>query len=109
MDWGVELTTKGARLFKKLDRPAQLALSQALDALVRELAAGIELPNVVSNVTKMVGIEPPEWRLRAGDYRARFYIEHRSAAGDFSTGNPPEMEGVVVVFKVGHRRDVYRD
>ncbi|MNS22289.1 hypothetical protein D3C72_540740 [compost metagenome] len=75
---------------------------------MRELNAGSELPNVTASVTKMVGIEPPEWRLRAGDYRARFYVEH----GVVESGEPEKMadlENVVVVFKVGHRREVYRD
>lgn len=86
----------------------QAALLEGLDGLLRELNTGSELPNVEANVTKMVGIEPAEWRLRTGDYRARFYVEQLAIEGG-ETDKVADTESVVVVFKVGHRREVYRD
>ena len=45
------------------------------------------------DVAKLRGIDPPEYRLRVGEYRVRFRY---GAAG--------ELE----LLRVGHRRDVYR-
>jgi hypothetical protein len=65
---------------------------------------GVEPPDLIANVTRMVGIDPPEWRLRVGDYRARFLVEKHP---NESEPAPSELHGVVVVFKVGHRSEIY--
>ena len=44
------------------------------------------------NIKRLQGIEPPEYRLRVGDYRARFHLE-----GD-----------TVRVLRVRNRREAYR-
>lgn len=44
------------------------------------------------NVKKLQGIDPPEYRLRVGDYRVRFY-------------NPEEA---IVILRVLHRKEAYR-
>jgi mRNA interferase RelE/StbE len=45
------------------------------------------------NVKKLKGIDPPEYRLRVGDYRVRF-----------------ELDGEIIirVFRVRNRREAYR-
>ena len=43
------------------------------------------------NVKRLHGIEPPEYRLRVGDYRARFHLD----------------EATVQVLRVRNRRDAY--
>jgi mRNA interferase RelE/StbE len=44
------------------------------------------------NVKKMKGVDPPEYRLRAGDYRVRF-----------------EMDGETIrILRVRNRREAYR-
>lgn len=44
------------------------------------------------DVKKLQGIEPPEFRLRLGDYRLRFYDHGES----------------IEALHVGHRKDAYR-
>lgn len=44
------------------------------------------------NVKRLQGIDPPEYRLRVGDYRVRFHREG----------------GVVQVLRVRNRREAYR-
>jgi mRNA interferase RelE/StbE len=44
------------------------------------------------NVKRLQGIDPPEYRLRVGDYRVRFHLEDET----------------VQVLRVRHRREAYR-
>ena len=44
------------------------------------------------NVKRLQGIDPPEFRLRVGDYRVRFYQE----------------DGALRVLRVRNRREAYR-
>lgn len=90
-----------------LDKPTRAAIVQGLAGLADELSAGSSLAQVAANVTKLVGAEPAEWRLRSGDYRTRFRVDVRTAT-DAESGQLTE-EGIVVVTRLGHRRDVYRD
>ena len=46
-----------------LDRATRLRIAAALQRLVQ---------TNVGNIKKLQGIEPPEYRLRVGDYRVRF-------------------------------------
>jgi mRNA-degrading endonuclease RelE of RelBE toxin-antitoxin system len=57
-----------------------------LHALARLLATG------EGDVKRLQDIEPPEFRLRVGDYRVRFH----------------ERDNIVEVLSVKHRRDAYR-
>ena len=107
LTWRVELTSHATRSLKKLDRPVQVAIVTALSGLVDDLSQGTAITGVATNVTKLVGIEPDEWRLRVGDYRVRFRVEVRALPG--TDDEAPRDEGVVVVVRLGHRRDVYRD
>jgi mRNA-degrading endonuclease RelE of RelBE toxin-antitoxin system len=44
------------------------------------------------DIKKLIGVKPAEWRLRAGDYRVRFY----------------EEKEFLFVRSVKHRREAYR-
>lgn len=46
----------------------------------------------VGNVKRLQGIDPPEFRLRIGDYRVRFHISSTT----------------ITVLRVRNRRDAYR-
>ena len=74
------------RRLRKLPRDAQAAL---VDALERYASIG------VGDVIRLVAVRPPEYRLRVGDYRARFAL----------TGAAPS--GAVDVLWVGDRREAY--
>lgn len=67
-----------------LDRGTQLRIVAALQRLVQSGSG---------NVKKLQGIEPPEYRLRVGDFRVRFCY--------------PEA-GTVRVSRVLDRKDAYR-
>ncbi len=57
-----------------------------LHALARLIATG------EGDVRRLQGIDPPEFRLRVGDYRLRFH----------------DLPDAVEVLSVRHRRDAYR-
>ena len=59
------------------------------DALAHYAATG------AGDVRRLVNVRPPEYRLRVGDYRARFAL----------TGTAPN--GAVKVLFVGDRRETY--
>jgi mRNA interferase RelE/StbE len=59
----------------------------------RILASLEELKNDLSGDIKRLTNFTPEYRLRIGDYRAVFEIEHPNR---------------VIVYRIRHRRDVYR-
>lgn len=48
--------------------------------------------NGYGNVARLEGTDPPELRLRCGDYRVRFY----------------DREGSIQILRVLHRREAYR-
>ncbi|MCL2660807.1 MAG: type II toxin-antitoxin system RelE/ParE family toxin [Acidobacteriaceae bacterium] len=68
---------------RAIDQPTALRILHAL----ANLAASGD-----GDVKQLQGIDPPEFRLRVGDYRVRF---HKDAA-------------VIRVTAVKHRRDIYR-
>ncbi|HEY9900187.1 MAG TPA: type II toxin-antitoxin system RelE/ParE family toxin [Pantanalinema sp.] len=92
MTWSYQFSDGAKRQFRKLDRPIQSAMLGALDRLAFEMS-NPSAPRTVK--VKKLGGRGEEWRLRVGDYRVIF--EHR---GDHL---------VILVLKVGHRGDVYRD
>lgn len=76
--------TKQARdQLRAIERDTALRI---LRALARFAASGD------GDVKRLQGIEPPEFRLRVGDYRLRFH----------------DLNGTLRVTAVKHRRDVYR-
>lgn len=68
---------------RAIDQPTALRI---LYALTEFLFTG------KGDVKRLQGIEPPEFRLRVGDYRVRFHI----------------VDGLIEITAVRHRRDAYR-
>ena len=64
----------------------QDAALRILNALARLIATG------EGDVQRLQGIDPPEFRLRVGDYRLRFH----------------DLPDAVEVLSVRHRREAYR-
>jgi len=81
----LEFSAKAARQFKTLPLQVQKLLQLHLDALTENPRS--------QGVTKLVEYESL-YRLRAGNYRIFFEIQKSS--------------GVILVVKVGHRREIYR-
>lgn len=68
---------------RAIEQPTALRI---LRSLARYLATG------EGDVQRLQDIEPPEFRLRVGDYRVRFH----------------DLGDSIVVLAVKHRREVYR-
>jgi mRNA interferase RelE/StbE len=68
LTWTIEWTERARRDLRRLDR--QMA-ERALTAVER-LAATEQ-----GDVTRLQGVEPPEWRLRVGDWRIRFQYDYQ--------------------------------
>ncbi len=85
MKFQVVFEPAARKQFLRLDRPVQFRLLPHLDAL----ADNPRPPGVV----KMAGAED-FWRIRVGDWRIVYAIRDR--------------ELIVLVVKLGHRREVYR-
>jgi mRNA interferase RelE/StbE len=61
--WRVELAPSAGRDLKRLDPPIQARILAALD--------GLAVQPPVGDIKRLSG-QPPEWRLRVGDWRVRF-------------------------------------
>ncbi len=86
MTYRVSLAASAARQLRKFD-----------PAVRRRLQAAIELLSIDPRppaATQLVG-GSGEWRVRTGDYRVIYEIR--------------DDQLVVLVLRLGHRRDVYRD
>jgi len=81
----VEFTSKSEKQFKKLNKSIQKRLARKIDALSK---------NPCPNGAKKLSGEEDIYRIRVGDYRIVY--------GIFDT------ELLVLVVKIGHRRDIYR-
>ena len=68
---------------RAIEQPAALRI---LRSLARYLASG------EGDVQRLQNVEPPEFRLRVGDYRVRFH----------------DLGDSILVLAVKHRRDAYR-
>ena len=66
--WHVEIAPSARRDIKRLDRQVQARIIEALEGLRADPAQG--------DITRLTGIQPPEWRLRVGDWRIRFERDH---------------------------------
>jgi mRNA interferase RelE/StbE len=91
MTWRYELTGPAMKDLRKLDKTTAGRVLDALDRLQREL--GEDASPAQSDVRRIEGTAD-QWRLRIGDYRARF---SQDAAAQ-----------VVTVLHVRHRREAYR-
>lgn len=81
----VQIAPAALRQLRKLDRAAQARVGAAIDLL-----AATPRP---SGATKLVGGDG-EWRVRTGDYRIVYEIHDQVL--------------LVLVVRVGHRREIYR-
>ena len=84
--YSLEFSARAYRQFAKLERSAQQRLAPAIDTLADD-------PHPASSV-KLVGGDDL-YRIRVGAYRIVYAIE--------------DDRLVVLVVKLGHRRDVYRE
>lgn len=106
MRWEAEYSPPALRVLKKFDRPTRDAIVAGVERLVMELREGT---TPLTGITKLVGLDA--WRLRLGDYRVVFRMEvqvvgEEAVSEDVATTIEPSR--VVVIERVGHRREVYR-
>lgn len=86
MVYDIQLTAAAKRQFDKLPKPAQRRLSDTLTRLGND-----PRPEGVVKLSGAINL----YRVRCGDYRVVYQIE--------------DGRLLIVVVKVGHRREVYRD
>jgi len=85
MRYTLEFTASAAREFRALDRKKQRRISTKVSELANDpFPAGVR---------KFQG-EEDHWRIRVGDYRVIYRVE--------------KCRVVIVIVKIGHRREVYR-
>ena len=84
MTYGVRLAPAAVRQVRKLDPPGRRRVQAAIDLLAEEPRP--------PGARQLVG-GAGEWRVRTGDFRIIYDIR--------------DGELLVLVIKVGHRRDVY--
>lgn len=74
--------------------PALADMASLDKAIARRINQSIErfAQTGVGDVKRLQGIDPPEYRLRSGDYRVRFYSDG----------------GTLTVLRVRNRREAYR-
>ena len=80
----VELLPSAARALSRLDRSIQVRVARRIDRLAADPRA---------DAVKLRGADDV-WRARVGDYRILFRIE--------------DDRLVVLIIRIGHRREVYR-
>ena len=83
----VEFAPAAARDVRRLDPHIRVQLLRAATVLQEA-----PYPSGSGRIKMLVGKEPPEYRLRVGDYRMMFRIEGRT----------------VIVTRVAHRSQAYR-
>jgi len=85
MPYSMEFTTSAAREFRALDRQMQRRITTKITELCEEpFPPG----------TKKLQGQPDHFRIRVGDYRIIYRVDgHRV---------------VIVIVRIGHRREVYR-
>ncbi len=85
-DHSVEFAPSAYRHFAKLDASVRRRLAPAIEALAKDPRPGS---------AKRLVADDELWRIRIGAYRVVYAIE--------------DQRLVVLVIRIGHRRDVYRD
>jgi mRNA interferase RelE/StbE len=89
LKYRVEFTTSAAKELRKLRRRIQPKLAKGIRERISALAEDPRPPGV----EKIEGHDDL-WRVRSGDYRIVYTVE--------------EEVLLVVIVKIGHRREVYR-
>lgn len=85
--WVYRITQPARRDLKKLDPQVRRRIFDALDRF-------IERHSQASNVIRLQGVSPPEYRLRVGEWRVRFRSDDDAK--------------IVFVLRVLSRGDAYR-
>ena len=85
--FSVDFSPAAARDVRRLDPHVRATLLEASEVL-----AEAPYPSGGTRIKLLVGITPPHFRLRVGDYRIVYRIEGRQ----------------VVIVRVAHRREAYR-
>jgi mRNA interferase RelE/StbE len=88
MAWKVELTATARKQIKELDKP----VSRRILKFIKERLGLLDDPRHLG--ARLQGTLSEFWKYRVGDYRLICSIEHARL--------------VVVVLRVGHRREVYK-
>lgn len=86
MAYNITFTQAAKRQFDKLPRPAKQSVGKTIEQLSSDPRP--------AGVTKLSGKEAL-YRIRTGDYRAIYQIQ--------------DGQLLILVVKIGHRREVYRD
>ena len=79
----IEWTETALEEMAALDKSIARRVKQAVERLANTGAG---------NLKKLQGVDPPEYRLRVGNYRVRFYLEGKT----------------IQVLRVRNRREAYR-
>jgi mRNA interferase RelE/StbE len=82
----VVFTSSASKQLKKL--------TQSVQRLILEKIKKLDVSQPNNNIKKLVGV-PDLYRLRIGDYRAVYQLRHK--------------ELVVLILKVAHRKDAYKE
>lgn len=90
MTWRVEWSKKAAKHLLSIERKQRLVIA----AWVADSLDGCENPIALPNAKKLQGVENG-WRWRVGAYRV--------------LGTVDDGRVTIELFRVGHRRDVYRN
>ncbi len=98
MAYRVEITPHARRNIRRLPRIVQSSIISMLERL--------EENAFPPGVRKLQGTERNRYRVRVGNYRIIYDIEDIDDIEDEEDST--EIEGIIYVAKVGHRRDVYR-
>ena len=88
MAWNVEVSPKAQRQLDELDKPVARRISRFLYERIGKLDDPRQLGE------RLQGTLSEFWRYRVGDYRIICSLEHERL--------------VVLVLRIGHRRDVYK-
>lgn len=88
MTWRIEFEARALKELKKLDRSE----ARRITAYMRKRVAIRDDPRTLA--TQLIGQWGDYWRFRVGDYRVICRLE--------------DQEFIVLVVRVGHRREVYR-
>ncbi|MBD2090368.1 type II toxin-antitoxin system RelE/ParE family toxin [Microcoleus sp. FACHB-1515] len=86
MPYQIQFATKAAKQFKALPANIQQRIQPKIDAL-----ADTPLPSGVVKLEASLNL----YRIRIGDYRVIYELQDKAL--------------IVLVVKVGHRRNIYRD
>jgi mRNA interferase RelE/StbE len=85
MRYVLEFTASASREFRALDRQFQRRISEKIDALCDD---------PFPSGSKKLKAEADHFRIRVGDYRVVYRVDGKRV--------------VIVIVRIGHRREVYR-